>query len=144
MSSLDLSMGSFGGPSLDLDLDLIPPNSSLPFHPLGISDMDKSLMSDFAANAMNELLRLLQTNDPLWMKSSSDGRDVLCLDTYQTIFPRANSRLNNPNVRIEASRDSGVIIMNSLTLVDMFMDSVSCYYPMLIYISFHLHFRSLN
>ncbi|WCJ34745.1 Homeobox-leucine zipper protein HDG11 [Euphorbia peplus] len=127
ISSLDLSMGSFGGqgiggPSLDLDLDLIPPTSSLPFHPLGISDMDKSLMSDVAANAMNELIRLLQSNEPLWMKSSADGRDVLHLDTYESMFPRATSRLKNPNVRIEASRDSGVIIMNSLTLVDMFMD----------------------
>ncbi|EEF34449.1 homeobox-leucine zipper protein HDG11 [Ricinus communis] len=128
ISSLDLSMGSFGGqgiggPSLDLDLDLIPSTSTLPFHPLGISDMDKSLMSDIAANAMDELLRLLQTNEPLWMKSSTDYRDVLHLDTYQSIFPRPISRLKNPNVRIEASRDSGVVIMNSLALVDMFMDA---------------------
>ncbi|KAJ9167524.1 hypothetical protein P3X46_022170 [Hevea brasiliensis] len=120
-SSLDLSMGSFGGPSLDLDL--IPSTSNLPFHPLGISDMDKSLMTDIAANAMDELLRLLQTDEPLWIKSPTDGRDVLHLDTYQTIFPRSISRLKNPNVRIETSRDSGVVITNSLALVDMFMDA---------------------
>ncbi|KAF2290118.1 hypothetical protein GH714_002716 [Hevea brasiliensis] len=128
ISSLDLSMGSFGGqgngaPSLDLDLDLIPSTSNLPFHPLGISDMDKSLMTDIAASAMDELLRLLQTDEPLWIKSPTDGRDVLHLDTYQTLFPRAVSRLKNPNVRIEASRDSGFVIMNSLALVDMVMDA---------------------
>ncbi|KAG8661322.1 homeobox-leucine zipper protein HDG11 [Manihot esculenta] len=128
VSSLDLSMGSFGGqgnggPSLDLDLDLIPSTSNLPFHPLGISDMDKSLMTDIAASAMDELLRLLQTDEPLWIKSPTDGRDVLNLDTYQTLFPRVTSRMKNPNIRIEASRDSGFVIMNSLALVDMAMDA---------------------
>ncbi|KAJ6373769.1 hypothetical protein OIU78_029452 [Salix suchowensis] len=85
--------------------------------------MDKSLMTDVAANAMEELLRLLQTNEPLWMRSSADGRDVLNLDSYQRNFPRAMSHLKNPNVRIEASRDSGVVIMNGVALVNMFMDS---------------------
>lgn len=134
ISSLDLSMASFGahhglggcggGPSLDLDL--LPGSSStippMPYQPPGISDMDKSLMSDIAANAMEELLRLLQTNEPLWMKSATDGRDILNLDSYERIFPRANSHLKNPNLRIEASRDSGVVIMNGLALVDMFLD----------------------
>ncbi|CAL0323901.1 unnamed protein product [Lupinus luteus] len=132
ISSLDLSMGSFGtqgfggGPSLDLDL--LPGNGSsssmqnVPYQPPCLSDMDKSLMSDIASNAMEELIRLLQTNEPLWMKSSTDGRDVLNFDTYQRMFPKPNSHLKNPNVRIEASRDSGVVIMNGLTMVDMFMD----------------------
>ncbi|OIW20075.1 hypothetical protein TanjilG_00556 [Lupinus angustifolius] len=132
ISSLDLSMGNFGtqglvgGPSLDLDL--LPVNGSsssmqnVPYQPPRLSEMDKTLMSDIASNAMEELIRLLQTNEPLWMKSSTDGRDVLNFDTYDRMFPKPNSHLKNPNVRIEASRDSGVVIMNSLTLVDMFMD----------------------
>ncbi|XP_038687349.1 homeobox-leucine zipper protein HDG11-like [Tripterygium wilfordii] len=130
ISSLDLSMGSFGGHGFggpSLDLDLLPGSSSslpnLPFQPIGISDMDKSLMTDIAANAMDELLRLLQTNEPLWMKSSTDGRDVLNLESYERMFPRPNSHLRNPKLRIEASRDSGVVIMNALALVDMFMDT---------------------
>ncbi|MED6150818.1 Homeobox-leucine zipper protein hdg11 [Stylosanthes scabra] len=133
ISSLDLTMSSFGGhggygggPSLDLDL--LPGSSSsamppqVPYQPACLSDMDKSLMSGIASNAMEELLSLLQTNEPLWIKSSTDGRDVLNLDTYDKMFPTANSHLKNPNIRIEASRDSGVVIMNGLTLVDMFMD----------------------
>ncbi|XP_014505752.1 homeobox-leucine zipper protein HDG11-like [Vigna radiata var. radiata] len=129
ISSLDLSMGSFasqglGGPSLDLDL--LPGSSSSmpnvpPFQPACLSDMDKSLMSDIASNAMEEMIRLLQTNEPLWMKGP-DGRDVLDLDTYERMFPKANGHMKNPNVHVEASRDSGVVIMNGLTLVDMFMD----------------------
>ncbi|TYG43183.1 hypothetical protein ES288_D12G317300v1 [Gossypium darwinii] len=132
ISSLDIRMASFdgyvvgAGPSLDLDL--LPGSSSsmpnLPFQPVVISDMDKSLMSDIAANAMEELLRLLQTNEPLWIKSTNDGKDVLNLESYERIFPKPNNtHFKSPNIRVEASRDSGVVIMNGLALVDMFMDS---------------------
>ncbi|KAK8657078.1 hypothetical protein V6N13_035335 [Hibiscus sabdariffa] len=130
ISSLDFRMANFDGYGVSgpsLDLDLLPGSSSamanLPFQPVIISDMDKSLMSDIAANAMEEMLRLLQSNEPLWIKSTNDGRDVLNLETYERIFPRPNSHFKSPNVRIEASRDSGVVIMNGLALVDMFMDS---------------------
>ncbi|KAE8709642.1 Homeobox-leucine zipper protein MERISTEM L1 [Hibiscus syriacus] len=130
-SSLDFRMGSFDGYGVSgpsLDLDLLPGSSSssvpnLPFQPVAISDMDKSLMSDIATNAMEEMLRLLQSNEPLWIKSTNDGRDVLNLETYERIFPRPSTRFKSPNARIEASRDSGVVIMNGLALVDMFMDS---------------------
>lgn len=141
-SILDLSMAtsSFGGmpagPSLDLDLDLLPgcssttpaaPNLPSFHHPIiTLTDMDKSLMSDVAANALEEFIRLLQNNEPLlWIKSSTnDGKDVLDFDNYESLFPRTNNHSKNPNLRIEASRDSGVVIMNALALVDMFMDVV--------------------
>ncbi|KAE8726567.1 Homeobox-leucine zipper protein MERISTEM L1 [Hibiscus syriacus] len=129
ISSLDFRMASFDGYGVSgpsLDLELLPGSSSampnLPFQPVVFSDMDKSLMSDIAASAMEEMLRLLQSNEPLWIKSN-DGRDVLNLETYERIFPRPNTHFKSPNVRIEASRDSGVVIMNGLALVDMFMDS---------------------
>lgn len=145
ISSLDLSMSSYGagggggmvGPSLDLDL---LPGSSSSINPsyqtMSFSDMDKSLMADIAGNAMNELIRLFQSNEPLWIKSSSPsssstdvGREVLNLEAYDRIFPTPNhnnnnsNHLKNPNVRIESSRASGVVIMNGLALVDMLMDA---------------------
>ncbi|KAK4375796.1 hypothetical protein RND71_006473 [Anisodus tanguticus] len=129
LSSLNLmSMSNFGPTGPSLDLDLLPGSStstipSLPCPTLNISDMDNSLMADIAGNAMEELIRLLQTNEPLWTKSTIDGRDVLNLDSYNQYFPKANSSLKNPNVRIESSRDSGVVIMNGLALVNMFMDA---------------------
>ncbi|XP_043695075.1 homeobox-leucine zipper protein ROC8-like isoform X2 [Telopea speciosissima] len=127
-SSLDLSVGSFGGLPMggpSLDLDLLPGSSaSVPSLPLltGISDMEKSLMSEVAANALEELIRLFQMNEPLWMKSPIDGREVLNLENYQRMFPKPN-HLKNCDIRAETSRDSGVVIMNGLALVDMFMDS---------------------
>lgn len=133
LSSLNLmSMPNFGLTGPSLDLDLLPGSSTstypnLPCPTFNISDMDKSLMADIAGNAMEELIRLLQTNEPLWTKSTTDGRDVLDIDKYGQIFPKANSSLKNPNVRVEASRQSGVVIMNGLALVDMFMDVVSLF-----------------
>ncbi|KAI3735674.1 hypothetical protein L6452_15182 [Arctium lappa] len=145
MSSLDLSMATYGGstanrmvmmnsagPSLDLDLltgSAIGSSSSSinpdpPYHSsVHLSDMDKSIIANISSNAMDELIRLVQTNEPLWTKSRKDGNDVLNLDNYKQVFPRPNDNLKNPNVRIEASRVSGVVMMNSLQLVDMFFDS---------------------
>lgn len=129
IASLDLTMSSLGahglaGPSLDLDL--LPGSSSsvphLPFQAVVFSEMDKSLMADIAANALDEFLRLAQTDEPLWMKSTSDGRDTLNLESYERMFPRASSHLKKPDVRVEASRESRVVIMNGLALIDMFMD----------------------
>ena len=139
-------MGNFGGQGMvggpSLDLDLLPGSSStmqnIPYQPACLSDMEKSLMSDIASNAMEEMIRLLQTNEPLWMKSNTDGKDVLNLENYERMFPKTNNRLKNPNIRIEASRDSRVVIMNGLALVEMFMDPVSTLFM------FFCHFFSLN
>ncbi|KAF8014598.1 hypothetical protein BT93_H0421 [Corymbia citriodora subsp. variegata] len=130
IASLDLTMSSLGahglaGPSLDLDL--LPGSSSsvphLPFQAVVFSDMDKSLMADIAANALDEFLRLAQTDEPLWMKSTTDGRDTLNLESYERMFPRASNHLKNPDIRVEASRESRAVMMNGLALIDMFMDS---------------------
>jgi len=137
ISPLDLSMtsltgcGPFGhGPSLDFDLlpgssMAVGPNNNLQSQPnLAISDMDKPIMTGIALTAMEELLRLLQTNEPLWTRT--DGcRDILNLGSYENVFPRSSNRGKNQNFRVEASRSSGIVFMNAMALVDMFMDCVS-------------------
>ncbi|XP_058108436.1 homeobox-leucine zipper protein ROC8-like [Magnolia sinica] len=126
-SLLDLTVGSYGVPGIgpSLDLDLLPGSSSsvapLPMQVPGITEMEKSLMVEIATSSMEELIRLLQTNEPLWMKLT-DGREVLDRNSYERIFLRSN-HLKNPDIRIEASKDAGLVIMNALALVDMFMDS---------------------
>ncbi|KAL3618098.1 hypothetical protein CASFOL_038419 [Castilleja foliolosa] len=123
LSSLDLSMSSFGPvPSLDLDLDLDLVHENSSFSVIAISDMDKSVMSDIATHAMDEMIKLLQSNEPLWVKSG-DRREMLDLDIFERTFHSPYGYIKKPNTRVEASRDSGVVIMNSSTLVDMFMDS---------------------
>ncbi|CAA6664737.1 unnamed protein product [Spirodela intermedia] len=114
-SSLDLSVGGFSSPSLgpSLDLDLLPGNCQV----------EKSLMADVAANAMGELIRLAQTDEPLWMKSGSDGRERLNLESYDRLFPRSGNQLKSPVIHSEASRASCGVMMGATSLVDMFMDS---------------------
>lgn len=129
MSPLDLSMTSLTGPSLDFDLlpgsSMSSVTNNLQSQPnLAISDMDKPLMNEIALTAMDELLRLLHTNEPLWTRT--DGcRDVLNLGSYDNVFPRSSNRVKNHNLRVEASRSSGIVFMNAMALVDMFMDCVS-------------------
>lgn len=165
MSSYGVQAGmvAAAGPSLDLDLDLLPGSSSSSIIPstynhhqhhqtMSFSDMDKSLMVDIAGNAMNELIRLLQSNDPLWIKSTSTSSsssstssgEILNLEAYDRIFPRPNNiQLKNPNVRIESSRASGVVIMNGLALVDMLMDAVIRFCFLLQHYYFGYFFMSL-
>ncbi|KAI4304590.1 hypothetical protein MLD38_040077 [Melastoma candidum] len=129
-SPLDLTMAGFsshdiGVPSLDLDLlhggsSAIP---SIPFQSLAFSDIDRSIMVDIAAAALGEFLRLVQDDEPLWSKSPNNGKDILNLECYDRMFPRAGSHMKNPNVRVEASRESRVIAMNGLALVELLMDS---------------------
>ncbi|XP_043718981.1 homeobox-leucine zipper protein ROC8-like [Telopea speciosissima] len=127
-SPLDLSVGSFGGQpigGLSLDLELLPgSSSSVPSLTLqtNISDMEKSLMAEVAANAFQELFRLSEMNESLWMKSPIDGKDVLSIENYEKIFPKPN-KLKNPNIRVESSRAYGEVMMNGMALVEMFMDS---------------------
>lgn len=135
IASLDLSMASLdgphglAGPSLNLDLLAGPSSTQMnlpPFQAINISEMDKSLMADVASNALDEFIRLLQDSVelPMWIKSvNNEGRDVLNLDNYESIFPRASNPSKNPNLLIESSRDTGVVIMNAIALVDMIMDS---------------------
>ncbi|KAL6579750.1 hypothetical protein OROMI_007774 [Orobanche minor] len=80
-------------------------------------------MANVAANAMDELIRLLQSNEPLWLKSADGSREMLDFESYERNFQGPYGHLKSPDIRIEASRDSGVVVMNSSALVDMFLDS---------------------
>ncbi|XP_008787892.2 homeobox-leucine zipper protein ROC8-like isoform X2 [Phoenix dactylifera] len=128
MSSLDLSMGGYSnpGPSSSIDLDLLSGSSStvMPFpFPAAVSEIEKPLMVDLATRAMEELIRLIQTDEPLWVTVGRDRREVLHLETYERIFPRPGQQFKYADFHTEASRDSTVVIMNSTALVDMFIDA---------------------
>ncbi|XP_021888059.1 homeobox-leucine zipper protein ROC8-like [Carica papaya] len=94
------------------------------FDPWLISDVEKAFMVETAASAMDELVRLLSVNEPLWIRSESSGsRAVIHRDTYEKIFPKVNG-FKNMNSRIESSKESGMIIMNGSHLIEMIMDPV--------------------
>ncbi|KAF6168607.1 hypothetical protein GIB67_005219 [Kingdonia uniflora] len=96
-------------------------NPTLPLQPVesNVSDITR-LMMDIATNAMDELLRIVRNN--FWIKSAIGSGDTLIPDIYGMTYPMTHL-LNNPNVYVEGTRDSGVVTMNCLQLVEMLLDS---------------------
>ncbi|KAK7332586.1 hypothetical protein VNO80_29339 [Phaseolus coccineus] len=87
-----------------------------------ITQMEKIVMSQIAVAAKEELIKLLCTNEPIWVKSSNDQRFVLHLESYETFFPRIN-HFKNSQARVESSKDSRVVRIKATELVDMFLNS---------------------
>ncbi|CAI9095260.1 OLC1v1031159C1 [Oldenlandia corymbosa var. corymbosa] len=141
-SSLDLDMNMFPRKYED---QMPPPNcpdmmAPMPFmseNPnftggiLILDDHEKSLAMDLALSSVDELIKMCQCGDPLWVlrssKDSASGVEVLNVEEYSRMFPSwAVDHLKQQNsneIRTEASRHDAVVIMNSITLVDAFLDA---------------------
>jgi len=91
-----------------------------------ITQMERTMMQQIAVAAKEELIKLLCTKEPIWVRSSNDQRFVLNLQSYGTFFPRIN-HFKNSQARVESSKDSRVVRTRALELVEMFMNSVSTY-----------------
>lgn len=103
-------------------------NQEFPNHQMnGTIDMERALIVETAASAMDEVTKLLQIDEPLWIKSPSEGRCILHRGSYEKIFPtRAsfNIRSFTNSARFESSKHSGIVTMSAMHLVDAFLDSV--------------------
>uniref|UniRef100_M1CNN2 Cutin deficient 2 n=1 Tax=Solanum tuberosum TaxID=4113 RepID=M1CNN2_SOLTU len=136
-SSLELGVGNngYGGMSnVPTTLPLAPPDfgvgisNSLPVVPsnrqsTGIErSLERSMYLELALAAMEELVKLAQTDEPLWFRSIEGGRELLNHEEYiRTFTPCIGMR---PNSFVsEASRETGMVIINSLALVETLMDS---------------------
>lgn len=87
--------------------------------------VEKSQMLRVANAAMQELLFLLNTSEPLWVKSSNDVVGfVLVREIYAKKFPRIT---NSENLYVceESSKDSLLVMASGMELVKVFLDSVS-------------------
>ena len=140
-SSLELGVGSngFGGLStvattLPLGPDFgVGISSGLPLVPAarssaGMTGLDRSIersmFLELALTAMDELVKLAQTDEPLWVRSLEGGREILNHEEYMRSFTPCIGLKPNGFVT-EASRETGMVIINSLALVETLMDSVS-------------------
>lgn len=91
-----------------------------------VLEEEKSLVLELALSSMDELLKMARTLEPLWMRSDDAGKEVLNVEEHERMFPwPINLKQNCNEFRTEASRDRAVVILNSITLVDAFMDAVS-------------------
>ncbi|XP_039020060.1 homeobox-leucine zipper protein MERISTEM L1-like [Hibiscus syriacus] len=86
----------------------------------GPIEADKPMIVELAVAAMEELIRLAQSGEPLWVPGDN-STDALNEDEYLRTFPRGVG--SKPlGLRSEASRESAVVIMNHVNLVEILMD----------------------
>ncbi|KAK8587961.1 hypothetical protein V6N13_086920 [Hibiscus sabdariffa] len=84
--------------------------------------VERSMFLELALAAMDELVKMARTDEPLWVRSLDGGREILNQDEYLRTFTPCIGMKSNGFVT-EASRESGVVIINSLALVETLMDS---------------------
>ncbi|XP_076956922.1 homeobox-leucine zipper protein HDG1-like isoform X1 [Bidens hawaiensis] len=84
--------------------------------------LERSMYLELALAAMDELVKLAQTDEPLWLQSLDTGREVLNHSEYSRIFTPCIGLKPNDFVS-EATRETGTVIINSLALVETLMDS---------------------
>ncbi|KAD5802696.1 hypothetical protein E3N88_14056 [Mikania micrantha] len=82
---------------------------------------DKLIIVELADAAMEELIRMAQAGEPLWVPSSDNSSEILTEDEYTRMFPHGMGP-KKLGLKSEASRESAVVIMNHITLVELLMD----------------------
>ncbi|XP_042040719.1 homeobox-leucine zipper protein MERISTEM L1-like [Salvia splendens] len=118
--SVDLGVSSFGA-TRDFSGEIFGA-SDLLRSVSGPSEADKPMIIELAVAAMEELLRMAQTGEPLWLPNSDGMGHVLNEDEYVRMFPRGIGP-KPLGLKSEASRESAVVIMNHINLVEILMDT---------------------
>ena len=80
------------------------------------------MIVELAVAAMEELIRMAQAGDPLWV-SNDNSTEILNEEEYLRTFPRGIGP-KPLGLKSEASRESVVVIMNHINLVEILMDVV--------------------
>lgn len=131
-SSLELAIGAngfggFGSSALsDFSTSLgtvITPSSRSVSNFGGVDrSIEKSVLLELALSAMDELVKMAQMGEPLWFPSYEGGKEELNFDEYMQAFPRIVGAKAVECVS-EATRETGMVIINSLALVETLMDA---------------------
>ncbi|XP_065878618.1 homeobox-leucine zipper protein HDG5 [Euphorbia lathyris] len=129
-------------PSLDLDFNMFPrqftdplanhilpmpmlPEAS-PYTERGTVFMEEELAmaKELSLSSMDELVRMCRTNEPLWTLNEETRRETFNFDEYAKMsqFP-LNFKQHSAEMKSEATRGAAVVIMNSINLVDAFLDA---------------------
>ncbi|XVF85652.1 hypothetical protein PTKIN_Ptkin17bG0133800 [Pterospermum kingtungense] len=85
------------------------------------TEADKPMIIELAVAAMEELVRMAQMNEPLWITSLDGTASVLNEEEYIRTFPRGIGPKPN-GFKCEASKETAVVIMNHINLVEILMD----------------------
>ncbi|GMI63883.1 homeobox-7, HOMEODOMAIN GLABROUS 5 [Hibiscus trionum] len=131
------TVGALMPPSLDLDMNIYPRQFPEHIAPtlaetasftendnLILLDEEKTIAMELAMSAVDELVKMCRVNEPLWIRNNENSKEILNLEEHAKVFQwPLNLEQRSSELRTEASRDSAVVIMNSITLVDAFLDA---------------------
>ncbi|KAE9618268.1 putative transcription factor & lipid binding HD-SAD family [Lupinus albus] len=89
--------------------------------PMGLlgndAQLERSMFIELALAAMAELIKMAQPDSPLWIKSLDGEKEVLNHEEYARLFSPKPA-----GYATEATKDTGIVIINSLALVETLMD----------------------
>ncbi|KAG2644731.1 hypothetical protein PVAP13_2KG375946 [Panicum virgatum] len=121
----DLMGGGLAGPVGSAGMRLPAGISALDGGALhGAADgVDRGVLLELGLAAMEELMKVAQMDEPLWLPSpDGGGLETLNLDEYRRAFARVLGPSPAGYVA-EATREAGVAITSSVDLVDSLMDA---------------------
>ncbi|KAJ4816331.1 Homeobox leucine zipper protein [Rhynchospora pubera] len=135
-SSLDLSVGTNNFASPLPTLNDFPNNASSPLGTVitptrgavatamvGVDkSLERSMLLELALAAMDELVKMAQMEEPLWIPCLEGGKATLNYEEYLCSFNRCIG-VKPVGFVSEATRETGVVIINSMALVETLMDS---------------------
>eukprot|EP00252_Welwitschia_mirabilis_P021478 TRINITY_DN5523_c0_g2_i1.p1 TRINITY_DN5523_c0_g2~~TRINITY_DN5523_c0_g2_i1.p1 ORF type:complete len:813 (-),score=76.00 TRINITY_DN5523_c0_g2_i1:921-3359(-) len=88
--------------------------------PLGTAT-EKTIMAELAMAAMEEFFKMAQAEEPLWLRSLDTDKQTLNYEEYMHQFPSTITP-KPVGFTVEATRDTGVVMIRGLDLVDTLMD----------------------
>ncbi|ESQ55650.1 hypothetical protein EUTSA_v10026759mg [Eutrema salsugineum] len=89
-----------------------------------IAEEENTIAMDIAVSCVQELAKMCYTNEPLWIKKISDNNNESLYLNEEEYFKISQwPPMDNDHIRREASRASTVVLMNSISLVNAFLDA---------------------
>lgn len=130
-SNLELAVGrnDFGGlnnagTSLPMGFE-IGDGSMMPIVKPMVNEMqyDRSAFVDVALSAMDELMKMAQMDNPLWIKGLGGGLESLNVEEYRRNFSSCIG-MKPSSYATEATKATGLVYLRGLALVEALMDAV--------------------
>ncbi|KAJ6836467.1 homeobox-leucine zipper protein ROC5-like [Iris pallida] len=127
-SSLELAVGGGNGGFGSMGSYAVTmPSAVAEYTPLGLGVADRShersMLLEMAVGAMDELVKMAEMGEPLWVQSFEGGlKETLNFEEYQRVFPRCGG-MRPVGFAVEATRETGLVIINSAALVETLMDA---------------------
>ena len=131
-SSTELGLNNIQAPPNLSELAVSGPSvAEIASRPLCLTDAEKIMVVELAVSAMEELAQVAQAGEPLWVPDpSSNNTELLDNEEYLQQFPSVIGPTPY-GLKIEATREIDLVIMEAPSLVETLMDVVNALFLMI-------------